>query len=176
MNWKKVEQRLRDASTEAIRAFARDHPAETFYGFCFDCNADYGEVGLSLNTEEDLWAHAASHYPSYSQREVEGELRWSSGDWKYTGFNTDPPYAKAWEAAWEETQEAIHGAYIDDENAGVPRRFLESVCRVLIAMEKDGGLEPISRAEGFKTLVTDHNETNEDSWARLLRVRNRRRS
>lgn len=54
MNWKTVEQRLYAASTEALRAFARDHPAETFYGFCFDINADYGEVCLSLNTEEDL--------------------------------------------------------------------------------------------------------------------------
>lgn len=50
-----------------------------------------------------------------------------------------------------------------------------SVCRVLIAMEKDGGLEPIARAEGFKTLVRDHDETDADSWARLLRVRTRRR-
>jgi len=175
MNWKKIEPRLRDASAEAIRAFARDHAAEAFYGFCFDCNAEYGEVNLSLNTEDDLWAYAARVYPSYSQREVEGELRWNSGDWKYPGFNSDPPYAEAWNAAWAETQDAIHAAYLDDESEVVPERFLESVCRVLIAMEKDGGLEPIARAKGFKALVSDHDEAIADAWARLLRVRNRRR-
>jgi hypothetical protein len=174
VNRRKVERRLHDASAEALRAFGQAHPAETFYGFCFDVNADYGEVCLSLNTEEDLWAHAARMYPSYSAREVEGDLRWSSGDWKYTAFNTDPPYAAPWEAAWAETQEMIHDAYLDDESADVPERFLVSACRVLIAMEKDGSLEPIVRAQGFKALVRDHDETLEDSWARLLRVRNRR--
>jgi hypothetical protein len=175
VNWRKVEQRLRGASVEALRAFARDHPEETFYGFCFDVNADYGEVNLSLNTEEDLAATAARHYPGYSQREIDGRLRWSSGDWKYPGFNSDPPYAKAWEAAWGEAQETIHDAAIDDDGDGVPERFLESVCVVLVAMEEHGELEPLSRAEGFKTLVADHDESIEDSWARLLRVRNRRR-
>ena len=175
MNWKKVEGTLLDASVTALHAFAHDHAAETFYGFCFDVNADYGEVLLSLNTEDDLVAWAERTYPTYPQREIDSTLRWNVGDWKYHGFNTDKPYAEAWDKAWEETQDALHDAYLDDESAEVPEHFLQSVCRVLIDLERKDAFAPLARTERFKTLVTDHDEPIEDAWARLLKVRNRRR-
>lgn len=174
MDWRKVERRLLGASTSALERFAKDHPAESFYGFIFDCNEDYGEVFMCLNTEADLAEHAARS--NYSQRDVEKWLRWNAGDWKYHGFNTEPPCAEAWEKAWSATQDAIHSAFLDDEDEeeDVPEHFLECVCRVLIAMERDGAFDRLTRDPGFKTLVGGHDEPIEDSWRRLLAIRNAR--
>jgi len=176
MDWRKVERRLLGASSKALEQFARDHPAESFYGFVFDCNEDYGEVFMCLNSEQDLSQWAARNYPGYRRREIDSSLRWNAGDWKYHGFNTEPPCAEAWERAWSATQDAIHSAFLDDEDEEeeVPERFLESVCRVLIAMEDDGAFDRLTRDPGFKTLVSGHDESLADSWRRLLAVRNSR--
>ena len=161
MDWRKIERRLLGASTKALEQFAKDHPAESFYGFVFDVNEDYGEVFMCLNTESD---------------DIEDRFRWNAGDFKYHGFNTEPPCAEDWEKAWSATQDAIHDAYLDDEDGEqeVPELFLECVCRVLIAMEKGGAFDRLTRDAGFKTLVVGHDEPIEDSWRRLLEVRNSR--
>lgn len=176
-DWKRVEETLRRASAEAIATFAAAHGGESFYGFVFDCNPDYGEVLLSLNTEADLSRTAERFYPTWSPGEIEGRLRWNPGDWRYHGFNTEPPCAEAWARAWSETEERLHEAATDEDDEAadaVEERFLQSACRVLLALEKDGAFDALGRDPGFKTLVSGHDEAIEDSWARLLRVRNRR--
>jgi hypothetical protein len=177
VDWRRVEGTLRRACEEAVAAFAAEHARESFYGFALDCNADYGEVFLCLNTEADLAAWAARIYPAYSPREIDSVLRWNAGDWKYHGFNTNPPCAEKWEKAWSETQDSIHDAFLDDEDGDeIAERFMVSACRVMVALEKDGVLDAFRRGRGFKTLVRDHDEPIADSWARLLRVRNKRGS
>ena len=176
-DWKRLEETLRRASAEAIGTFASAHGGESFYGFALDCNPDYGEVLLCLNTEAGLARTAAGHYADWSPREVEGRLRWSLGDWRYHAFNTEPPCAEAWERAWSATVERIQEAFAEAEDAeadDMEERFLVSACRVLLALEKDGAFDALGRDPGFKTLVAGHDEVIEDSWARLLRVRNRR--
>jgi hypothetical protein len=170
MNWNVVETTLFDASVAALSRFAAEHSSEKFYGFCFDVNADYGEVLLSLNTEAGLRTTAQDYYPDYSASDVERELRWNAGDWKYQGFNVDEPSIEiAWNRAWSPTQEAIASATIEDDE--VAEDFLESVCRVLIRLERSDAFRPLQREPHFKTLVADHDETLEDSWDRLARVR-----
>jgi hypothetical protein len=177
-DWKRIEETLRRASGEAIGEFAAAHPAESFYGFALDCNPDYGEVLLSLNTEADLAATAARRYAGWSPREIEGRLRWGVGDWRYHAFNTEPPCAEAWDRAWSGTVDRILDAFAeaeDEEADDMEERFLVSACRVLLALEKDGAFDVLGRDPGFKTLVAGHDEPIEDSWARLLRFRNARR-
>ena len=177
VNWKRIEDTLRGASAEAIASFAAAHSTESFYGFAMDCNPDYGEVLLSVNTEVDLAATAARHYAGWSAREVEGQLRWGVGDWRYHAFNTEPPCAEAWERAWSGTVDQIQEAFGEAEDAeadDMEERFLVSACRVLLALERDGAFDALRRDPGFKTLVAGHDEAIEDSWARLLRARNAR--
>jgi hypothetical protein len=180
LDWKRVEETLRRASADAIAAFAAEHRDESFYAFAFDCNADYGEVFLCLNTEADLAATVRAWLaadPARVEREIESDLRWNVGDWKYHAFNINPPCEKGWEKAWSETEGLIHDATLDDDDGDeIAERFLVSACRVMVAMEKDGVLDVLRRDPGFKTLVGDHDEPIEDSWARLLRVRNQRRA
>ncbi|MEN6497890.1 MAG: hypothetical protein ABFD16_26630 [Thermoguttaceae bacterium] len=55
------EQHLIEASIRAIREFAEQHPDEVFNYFAFDCNADYGEILLCLDTSENSIARAKEH-------------------------------------------------------------------------------------------------------------------
>ena len=171
MKWRTVEKTLLEALHSALTRFVTDHRNERFYGVALDVNADYGEVFLSLNTEAGLASCAAKRYPQYSSEEIEGHLRWSVGDWQYHGLNTDPPYLEAWEEAWSRTQEQIHDAYLDDEHDEVSEQFLESVCRVLLRLERSPAFMQLAREPGFKTLVIDHDELLEDGWERLARIR-----
>lgn len=175
MDWNEVEEKLYRASVQALHEFAKQHGDEVFYGFVFDCNADYGEVLLALNSERDLAQWARQYHPDYSPDEVESRLRWNPGDWKYQGFNTDGDLAGQWEKAWGDMQERIHEAYLDEsdeECEEIPAVFLESVCRVLLRMEREGAFRCLKLEPHFKTLVTDHDESLEDSWERLAVVRN----
>ena len=169
MNWSVVEEKLYTASTAALDSFLREHPAERFYGFIFDVNADYGEVLLCLNTEAALHQWATSHYPSWSSPEVDRKLRWNAGDWEYQGFNNETPSSAQWEQTWSEVQESIASASLDDDD--ISERFLESVCRVLLRLERSQEFLRINREPHFRTLVSDHDEDLQDSWARLERVR-----
>jgi hypothetical protein len=171
MEWPKIERRLLRASKEALQSFASEYSHVSFYGFIFDCNADYGEVLLCLNSEQDLAERAKHSYPNYSQEEIERSLRWNAGDWAYHGFNVEARFARKWEKQWAATQERIQSAYFEDEDDEVSELFLQSVCRVLIAMERSGAFNCVSRTPGFKALVRDHDEALDDAWERLDQIR-----
>jgi hypothetical protein len=42
-------------ASDYVRAFAACHSHEEFYGFAFDCNADYCEVFVCLDEEMSAW-------------------------------------------------------------------------------------------------------------------------
>lgn len=179
VNWSRLENRLYDLSVDALRSFAAGHPDEVFYGFMFDCNGEYGDVGLCLNTEEDLRETIRKRYSHYSQ-EMILELRWCAGDWKYQGFNTNfdelsQRFRSGWEALQEKVQDQCDEDDEDcdedeDENPTVIH-FLESVCRVLLRMEATDAFACLHRTADFGTLVCDHDESLEDARSRLNRIR-----
>ena len=76
-------ERLTAFCTEAIRAFAAEHPDETFYGFAIDARL------LCLNSVERFEATRADEEEDaggpLDAAEVE-ELRRNTGDWAYQGF------------------------------------------------------------------------------------------
>lgn len=171
MTWDEIEERLYQATAAALRHFSKDHPSESFYGFAFACNADYGEVMLCLNTAAGLRATVAQRYASWSAEEVETRLKWNPGDWEYANFNTKPPYEDAWDAAWSDTQEAIAEATFDDDGEDIPEIFLGVACRVMIALERNDEFRLLQRDPAFATFVTDHDESQGDAWERLRMAR-----
>jgi hypothetical protein len=197
IDWVKLEDRLYSLCVEEIERFAQAHADETFYGFALDCNSDYGEVFLCLNTPEDLHQRAV-HYstaplspgweeigrrmaerfgipyeppPLKSVEENEDRLRWSLGDWKYHAFNSDQ-----WHTEWEPFQEAVTDASMDEDDddsssSELQTQFMRAACRVLLRLESAGVFEALQRTDDFKTWVADHDESHEDSWERLASVR-----
>ncbi|MEG7759807.1 DUF4303 domain-containing protein, partial [Listeria monocytogenes] len=65
----------------------------TYYAFAFDCNAEYAEINLCVNTEkafaETLARYQNGKYSENYQTEEEiQELKYNTGDWKYQCFDT----------------------------------------------------------------------------------------
>jgi hypothetical protein len=177
IQWPKLEDRLYRLSSDAIRSFARQHRDEAFYGFMFDCSADYGEVGLCLNTNEYLQDRMADFRSKFPDSDPE-PLRWNAGDWKYQGFNRQADeLSERFESRWQTWQEKVEEEWmeeceeVDPDESKTTANFLEAVCRVLCRLEANDDFACLKRTSVFKALVADHDESQEDSWARLERVR-----
>ncbi|MEC5126637.1 hypothetical protein VSU19_07750 [Verrucomicrobiales bacterium BCK34] len=52
VDWQNVEDVLFRLTVNDISKFAEEHPEVEFYGFAFDCNADYGQAMPCLNTPD----------------------------------------------------------------------------------------------------------------------------
>jgi len=169
-----LETVLLDLSKSSLASFADEHRDEVFYAFGFDCNADYGDVLLCLNTESDF-AKTSQEYIakwSYGPKEL-AELRRNFGDWKYQGFNCEQ---SVWIEAWKPHADAIERYLFSDELAEEDREifiedFLLMVCRVLVHLERSGALAKLPKDAGFFTQVMDHDEDLESAEGRLEIVR-----
>ncbi len=65
------ERELISESMRAISEFAEQHSNELFNYFAFDCNADYGQILLCLNTAESSAASAKKHEEYITNRRHE---------------------------------------------------------------------------------------------------------
>jgi Domain of unknown function (DUF4303) len=186
INWDSLERTLFRLTKMNLREFAKNHAGETFYGFAFDCNSEYGEVGLCANTNRLLNVQRAAPDPNAefwasldkklglggSSAAGRRKSRWELGDWHYQGFNS-----KAFERGWRQFQTAVIKRCMveeeDEETFMTPTqsRFMEAACRVLIRLERDGSFDVLKRTANFATLAMDHDESESDARARLRRIR-----
>lgn len=177
VDWQRVEEILVLLVTEYVRDFATHHSEERFYGLAFDCNADYCEVFICLNTEEDLSRQATACkkrspdlYGTMTDQQLEDHLRWALGDWKYQAWTTD-----GFNDAWEPIETALMSAMQDEEDVDVEEQFADSfmqmACRAMVRLESSGSFDALQCTKDFATFVADHDELDEDSWKRLEAVR-----
>lgn len=171
--WDRVEDALVLIATKYVAAFASAHADKQFYGFAFDCNADYGQVFACANTLEALRSDAEkykernpSHYEKYSIGGIEEQLRWALGDWEFQAFTTE-----AFSEAWNPIEELLSDAAHENESEEFREEFMAMACRAMLRVESQGGFGPLKRTSDFKTYVADHDESEEDSWSRLETIR-----
>jgi hypothetical protein len=177
--WHELEACLLEIAATEIRSFAAGHGQETFYGFAFDCNSDFGNVLLCLNTEASLMSQAISYkqnhpelYGENSIEEIADSLRWNMGDWAYQGFES-----RDYASRWEKYSDAVSANCIDEEKdpktflGPVQRKFLETVCRVAIRLADSHAFATLRRTDDFKMFVADGEESESKAWDRLNRVR-----
>jgi hypothetical protein len=187
LNQKKLRATLARIALVQVTAFAERHKGEQFYGFAFDCNADYCQVLLCLNTEQDLQDRAKklkeappkSFLPKFDKMleekygvkpkplyddktmpEIVEQLRWETGDWKYQGFyncDDNPEWA------------ALATDIAEEEDSDSNREiFLEAVCHVLPDFQ--AAFDRLNCTSNFRGLVIDHDESVETAWRRLEKV------
>lgn len=177
-SWTPFEETLYRAAAEQLKLFSNLHAAERFYGFTFDCNADYGDILLCANSEEDLRKTIRDHYSHYDEAEL-SRLRWNAGDWAHQGFfGYDDPLSKAWNRQWREFKKMVGDSYEEwlygmmaDEDDEFSDHFMAAVCRTLIRLECGHAFDVLPQAESFCTFVNDHDEADETSWLRLAKIR-----
>lgn len=189
IDWQEFEEALYQFTRSQLEAFGKEHPDESFYAFAFCCNAYYGEIMLSLNSEADFRRKTTQNigYVGYSKTELE-ELRWSIGDWQFMENTLSPSgespdrlsaAVESFLAKIESLQEQAGEAYeegSDDESAheeigALEREFLRRVCHIAVRLEKNGAFHAIRTDPDFTIYVADHDETDFESWRRLIRAR-----
>lgn len=187
IEWASLERTLLRLTTAELRQFAKKHPKEAFYGFAFDCNSEYGEIGLCANTNELLKAQREAPDPNAAvwaaidkKLGLGGEAgatkermsRWALGDWDYQGFDS-----KDLAREWRRFQTVVTTRCMDEEEnkrtfmTPTQRRFMEAVCRVLVWLEQRGAFDVLQRTRNFSTLAMDHDESESTARARLQRIR-----
>jgi hypothetical protein len=189
IEWDSLERTLWRLSKAELRRFAKKHAREAFYGFAFDCNSEYGEVGLCANTNELLKAQREAPDPNKgvwaaidrtlglggeSLAKPRRMSRWELGDWDYQAFNS-----KAFDRNWRPFQSIVTDQCMGEEEdertfmTPTQTRFMEAVCRVLVRLERDGAFDVLRRTANFSTLAVDHDEPESTARARLRRIRAR---
>jgi hypothetical protein len=191
IDWGLLERTLLRLAKSDLRQFAGKHPNETFYGFAFDCNSEYGEVGLCANTNEllkkmreapdpnaALWASLNKKLGLSNESPAGGGRmsRWSLGDWGYQGFNS-----KAFNRDWRRLQSIVTKRCMEEEQdphtfmTPTQTRFMEAACRVLLRLERDSAFDVLRRTRNFSTLAMDHDEPEAAARQRLRRIQRQER-
>ena len=99
--WTAVRAFLTASSEASLRDFASQHEAETFYCLCVYFDGYYGDFFLYLNVPDQAQETAVrlkDMYPDLhstkSVEDVEQELKWNCGDFRYRFINENADFSR----------------------------------------------------------------------------------
>lgn len=178
--WKQLEETLFKLSEKTISAFAKSHPKDIYYALFFDFAADWTQVRIHMNTPFHLRRRAEQYMRSnpelYARRLVESvanEIRWEPGDFGYFEINNTPAWKRGWSkyakllkaaAAKQDAETYASGEFVE-------LKFLLTVSRVLLRLDRDGGLRTVPKTRGFRVCCMRPEERPEDAWRRMELLR-----
>jgi len=153
----------------SVNIFLQKHRDFTFYAFAFDCNAEYAEVNLCFNTEEDftktLYSYQNGKFSeSYKTEQAIYELKYNTGDWKFQCFDT--MYILE-----EDEMAEIYGEDIEEQ----VNDFMQIFRNVLLDFSLTSEFNNIPKTNDFKILCIDHDEDIEQAeleFNKLKAIRN----
>lgn len=154
---------LLSLAEKALGAFLDQHPGLRYYCFALDCNAEYAEINLCLNTEEAfssfLKRYRESPYAGPSSTQADQiDLRYNPGNWDYQCFATF--------YALEEDELARR--YGDDDET-LLREMMAFNQSLLDLLVRTDAFRRIPKTEDFRVLCIDHDEEVADALARTIR-------
>ena len=161
MNEQQLKQAVVDFAVRGVEQFLQEHPGLEFYAFAFDCNAEYGEVNLCLNTEADfeetlrkLQASAKSESYSTGDYQSAGEIRgvrYNTGNWEYQCFDTM--------YAFPDQQGEL--------SRKMAKRMLTLFQEALRDFTRTEAYQKIPKTPGFLVYCIDHDEDVDDALRRV---------
>jgi hypothetical protein len=143
------------AVEETINRFTNSHPS---CRFALDCNADYGNVYVAVDT-------SPAKLPLDAFLSESGEEYFWFGDWPIPDLSMEDAAIKAlWEKRWSRHEDAIRDDWLDlpaVERASRKKAFLQGICGIAadLSVRLSGIVPPI--------LVADHDEHIRYTTARL---------
>ncbi|MCL1088573.1 DUF4303 domain-containing protein [Shewanella profunda] len=158
-----VKQDVVAFAVSEVEKFLEEHPDKIFYAFAFDCNAEYAEVNLCFNTENDfqrrlLEYQSGSWADSYQTDEEIRDLKFNTGDWEYQCFSTI--YAVA-----EDVLNEIQNALPDDDYTAWEKLVQEIVAlfsACLILFKQTETYKRIPKTADFIAFSIDHDQDVSD--------------
>ncbi|MCP2040877.1 hypothetical protein L1281_001467 [Neisseria sp. HSC-16F19] len=164
-----VRDTLLQFSRQGVAAFLDAHAGETFYAFAYDCNLEYGEVNLCLNTEQGFQTALGELQAMYAEyrdnADAIRQVRYNTGDWDCQCFDTV--------YVLNEEELAELSACLDEGNTDAWFAFLDDlaqVCRqALLAFTHTPEYERITKTDDFVCYVIDHEQDVADALATAIR-------
>jgi hypothetical protein len=180
--WAALRSFLTVLSEQKLREFAEQHQDETFYCLCVYFDGHYGDFFLYLNVPEQARktaVHLKESFPNlHGQQTVEqvlDEFKWNCGDFLYEYVNVDANWNRCWRPIAQLFEQLTMQLYGDGSNPQPSRqwgeRWAETACLVALDLECSEVLKLLKKTPDFRVICVDHDETIEDSFSRLERVR-----
>ena len=168
MNKTDIKNKLLEFTTKGVEKFLKENSELEFYAFAFDCNAEYAEVNLCLNTElefkQTLEQYQNGDYPQYYQTNEDiKDLKFNTGDWEYQCFESINVLSDG------ELTEIFQSLPEDDYKSWKEfvEELMELFCETLIEFRKTEIYTKIQKTEDFISFCIDHDEDFEQGIKRL---------
>ncbi|PZF90325.1 hypothetical protein C1903_03880 [Listeria ivanovii] len=155
-----------------VEKFLQENPTLTFYALAFDCNAEYAEINLCLNTEEAFSERLAAcqsgrFAEQYQTAERIYDLKYNTGDWEYQSFDTFYVFTD------EELTMVFNDLYPngveDDYQAWIKftKELLGEFTKSLLTFSKTETFKKIPKTTDFEFFCIDHDEELETAKSRM---------
>lgn len=161
----KIKQDVVSFTIEETENFLIKHKGKVFYAFAFDLNAEYGEINLCFNTEDDFsktlqYYQNANSLHGYSSKEEIQSLKYNTGDWEYQCFSTIYPI-----------NENVLTTIIQSLNDNSLPKFIEELVQIfsecLILFKQTETYQKIPKTADFIAFTIDHDEEVEEALLRI---------
>lgn len=164
----KIKQQLLEFTIQGVEKFLKQYPELEFYAFAYDCNAEYAEVGLCLNTiesfEEMLQRYQHGYAEHYQAVEQINDLKFSMGDWEFLGFDV-------FYILDQSQMDAIYNQLPEDDGQSW-HEFIESLMQLfsecLLEFTQTETYKAIPKTPDFIAYAMDHDENFTDIIPRML--------
>lgn len=165
-------QKIIEFAESGVVKFVDENPTLKFYSFAFECNAEYGEINLCLNTEE-AFSETLSYYQKgesaqyYKENKDIQSLKYNTGDWKYQCFDTIYIFSD------EELSTIFNNIYPDGVNDDYLAweqfisKLLESFTESIIRFSKTAIFKKLNKTDDFNFFCIDHEEDLPDAFKRM---------
>jgi muconolactone delta-isomerase len=167
VDYPRMKQTIVDFAVTGVQKFLQAHPNLEFYAFAFDCNAEYAEINLCLNTEADFaktLKESQARYPEdYQSEDNIKDLRYNTGDWEYQCFDT------LYILTDEQLSEIFQAMPEDDYQTW--QKFVGSLVvmftEALQDFTKTETYKTIPKTQNFMAFCIDHDEDFETALSRM---------
>ena len=142
-----------------MEIFLNEHPQMEFYALAFDCNTEYAEFLVCMNTEDDF-RQTLRDYQEDDKRYCTDaasikNLRYNPGDWEHTDISEIELFS----------EDELAAQYQDD----IERQCAEllQLCdEILAAFRETDVFKRIPKTADFISFCIDHDEDPADALAR----------
>lgn len=163
-NFQKLYELVCAAAKNCILDFASSQNNKDVYALVFDLNEDYGDVQVSINTEEGLKKTIVSTYSDYTEDQISGlnGLKYSSGDFAFFDICKFPEEINEWSSNYNAYLFSLKSdtAYFNNIE-----RFSDTICQVLDDL--DLAIAQLDKTEEFIAYHCFH-DVDEETDIRLL--------
>lgn len=168
----KIKQQLLEFTIQGVEHFLKENPELEFYAFAYDCHAEYAEVGLCFNTQDDFKETLQRYqngYPEHYQNSSQiNELKFSMGDWLFQG--TDIIYVFD-----QQHMNDIYQQLPQDEGQSW-YEFIESLMQLfsecILEFTQTAAYNAIPKTPDFLVYAMDHDENFTDIIPRMFSLTN----